>query len=319
MRCRFSLWAETALYGYARGVWPFVLFFLSAGWFLAAHAQDLEPRTYANTPVGLNFLIVGYSYSQGGLSTDPSIPLQNAKLQTNSSVFAYARSLDMFGLSGKFDVVLPASWLSGSAMLAGQSVERTTSGFGDPRFRFSINLYGAPALSLDEFKDYQQDVIVGASVQVTAPGGEYTPEKLVNIGSNRWSVKPELGISKRLGPVTLELSVDGTFYTDNDEFLGNHTRSQDPIYAVQGHIIYSFPYGIWGALDGTFYAGGRTSIDGKQDNNMQENTRLGATIALPIGRNYSTKLYWSTGAVTRFGTSFDTVGIIFQYRFGGGW
>jgi|GEM_PF-1742976 len=179
-------------YRFAQGAWPFVWFFSKVGGFFAmlavAQAQDLEPRAYANTPIGLNFLIVGYSYSQGSLSTDPSIPLRNAKLQTNSSVFAYARSLDVFGLSGKFDVILPTSWLSGSALFAGQSVDRTTSGFGDPKFRFSVNLYGAPALTLDEFKDYQQDIIIGASVQVTAPGGEYTPTKLVNIGSNRWSV-----------------------------------------------------------------------------------------------------------------------------------
>ncbi len=313
--------ARTTAYAYCT-LPRFVWFFSSLAGFFAilavAQAQDLEPRAYANTPVGLNFLIVGYSYSQGGLSTDPSIPLQNAKLQTNSSVFAYARSLDVFGLSGKFDVIQPTSWLAGSATLAGQSVDRTTSGFGDPRFRFSVNLYGAPALSLDEFKDYQQDIIIGASVQVTAPGGEYTPSKLVNIGSNRWSVKPELGISKRFGDLTLELSADATFYTDNNEFLGTHTRSQDPIYALQSHIIYSLPYGIWAALDGTFYAGGDTTIDGKKSNDMQENTRIGATLALPLSRNYSTKLYWSTGVVTRFGTSFDTVGILFQYRFGGG-
>jgi len=309
-------------YRFVQGAWPFVWFLSKVGGFFAilavAQAQDLEPRAYANTPIGLNFLIVGYSYSQGGLSTDPSIPLRNAKLQTNSSVFAYARSLDVFGLSGKFDVILPTSWLSGSAQFAGQSVDRATSGFGDPKFRFSVNLYGAPALTLDEFKDYQQDIIIGASVQVTAPGGEYTPTKLVNIGSNRWSVKPELGISKRFGDLTLELSADGTFYTDNNEFLGTHTRAQDPIYAVQSHIIYSFPYGIWGALDGTFYAGGDATIDGKKSNDMQENTRVGATLVLPLSRNYSTKLYWSTGVVTRFGTSFDTVGILFQYRFGGG-
>lgn len=180
-------------------------------------------------------------------------------MQIHSSIVAYARSLDVWGRSGKFDVVLPAAWLSGSATFAGQPQERNISGLADPKFRFSVNFYGAPALSLAKFGAYQQDVIVGASVQVTAPAGQYDPDKLVNLGTNRWSVKTELGISKRPGPVTLELTGAGTFYTDNDEFLGHQTRSQDPIYSVQGHVIYSFGSGIWGALDGTYYAGGSTT------------------------------------------------------------
>ena len=283
-----------------------------------AGAQDLEPRSYANTPIGLNFLVAGYSYLQGGVTTDPTIPLENAQLQIHSSILAYARSLDVWGRSGKFDVVLPAAWLSGSATFAGQPQERNISGLADPKFRFSVNFYGAPALSLAEFKDYQQDVIVGASVQVSAPGGQYDSDKLVNLGTNRWSVKTELGISKRLGPVTLELTGAGTFYTDNDEFLGHQTRSQDPIYSVQGHLIYSFGSGIWGALDGTYYTGGSTTVDGVKNRDLQENTRFGATLTLPVSRNHSLKLYGSTGVLTRTGSNFDIVGIAWQYRFGGG-
>jgi hypothetical protein len=283
-----------------------------------ACAQDLEPRTYANTPVGMNFLIAGYSYLWGGVTVDPTIPLENAKLQAHGAVFAYARSLDVFGQSGKFDVILPAAWLSGTASFAGQPRERDISGFADPRFRFSVNLYGAPALTLAEFADYEQDVIVGASVQVSVPGGQYDPEKLVNLGTNRWSVKTELGVSKRWGPVTVELAGEGTFYTDNDRFLGHHTRSQDPIYGVQGHLIYSFGHGIWGSLDGTYYTGGSTGLDGRNNRDLQENTRVGATLALPISRNHSVKLYGSTGVSTRTGSNFDLVGIVWQYRFGGG-
>lgn len=283
-----------------------------------ALGQDLEPRAYANTPVGLNFLIAGYSHMWGGVTIDPTIPLKDARLAVESAVFAYARSLEVFGQSGKFDVVLPAAWLSGTASYAGQPREREISGLADPKFRFSANLYGAPALSLAEFADYQQDVIVGASVQVSAPGGQYDPEKLVNLGTHRWSVKTELGVSKRLGSLTLELSGEGTFYTDNDRFLGRHTRSQDPIYAVQGHLIYSFDYGIWGSLDGTYYAGGSTRVDGGPSRDPQENTRVGATLALPVSRNHSIKLYGSTGVLARTGSNFDQVGIAWQYRFGGG-
>jgi hypothetical protein len=283
-----------------------------------AHGQDLEPRTYANTPVGMNFLIVGYTRMWGGVTFDPTIPLENAELTVDSAVFAYARSLDVFGRSGKVDVILPTAWLSGTATVAGQPAEREIAGFADPRFRFSVNFYGAPALNLDEFAQYRQDIIVGASVQVSPPGGQYDPDKLVNLGTNRWSVKTELGVSKRLGDFTLELTGEGIFYTDNDDFFGGHTRSQEPIFGIQGHVIYSFPYGIWGSLGGTYYTGGQTRIDGGMNRDLQENVRVGATLALPVTRHHSVKLYGSTGVSARIGSNFDQVGIAWQYRFGGG-
>jgi hypothetical protein len=281
-------------------------------------AQDLEPRAYANTPVGLNFLLAGYAYSSGGVATDPSLPLQNADLDIHSTLLAYARALDVWGKSGKFDVVLPYSWLSGSAEFAGQAQEREVSGFGDPRLRFSVNFYGAPALTLKEFAGYKQGLIMGASLQVSVPLGQYDTDRLVNIGTNRWFFKPELGLSKAWGPLTLELAAGVTLYTDNRDFLDGKTRVQAPIYAVQGHVIYSLPHGIWVGVDGTYYTGGRTTVDGVEGDDVQKNSRLGVTIALPVGRHHSVKLYASTGASTRTGGDFDTLGIIWQYRWGGG-
>jgi len=186
--------------------------------------QDLEPRAYINTPVGLNFLIAGYGYSTGSVVTDPSLPLQNGHVHLQSTVLAYARALDVWGKSGKFDVVLPSAWASGSATFRGQTREREVFGLADPRFRLSVNLYGAPALALPEFADYQQDLIIGVSLQVSAPLGQYDSSKLLNIGTNRWSIKPELGISKALGPLTLEWDAGVTFYTENHDFLNGMTR-----------------------------------------------------------------------------------------------
>jgi Putative MetA-pathway of phenol degradation len=284
----------------------------------SAHAQDLEPRAYVNTPVGLNFLIAGYGYSEGGVATDPALPLQDTNVKLHSTVFAYARSLDVWGKSGKFDMVLPYAWVSASAKVAGQPRKREVAGFADPRLRFSLNLYGAPALSLPEFADYKQNLIIGASLQVSVPLGQYDSSKLINIGTNRWFVKPELGISKALGPLTLELDAGVTFYTANDDFLGGHTREQDPIYSVQGHLIYNFGRGVWGAVDGTYYTGGRTTLYGVKGNDLQESSRLGLTLALPVTRHNSIKLYASTGVSTRIGSNFDAVGIAWQYRWGGG-
>jgi outer membrane putative beta-barrel porin/alpha-amylase len=283
-----------------------------------ARGQDLEPRTYSNIPVGLNFLIAGYGYSVGGVVTDPSFPLEDGNVQIHSTVLAYARAVDVWGTSGKFDMVLPFAWVSGTATFRGQPREREVSGLADPRLRFSVNLYGAPALSLQEFADYKQELIIGASLQVSAPLGQYDSSKLLNIGTNRWSIKPEIGVSKALGPLTLELDAGVTFYTNNDDFLNGMALEQDPIYAVQGHLIYNFGAGVWGALDATYYTGGRTTVDGVKGDTLQENIRLGLTVALPVNRHHSIKLYASTGAYSRTGSTFNTGGIAWQFRWGGG-
>src|SRR5215831_10214705 len=264
-----------------------------------AAAQDLEPRAYVNTPVGMNFLVAGYGYAAGGVATDPALPLQNAHLQVHSAIMAYARALDVWGRSGKVDVVLPYAWLSGTADVAGEPRARDVSGLADPRLRFSVNLYGAPALALPEFASYKQNFILGASLQVSAPLGQYDADKLVNIGTHRWSFKPELGISKAMGPLTLELTPGVSIYTENYNFFGGKTRAQAPIYAVQGHLTYSVGMGIWVAVDGTYYTGGRTTVDGKEGDDLQKNSRRGATVALPGNRHIAPKLYGSTGVSTR--------------------
>src|SRR6266446_2667531 len=249
---------------------------------MTAQAQDLEPRAYANTPVGMNFLILGYGYSQGDVTVDSSA-IKDAELTVHSAVLGYARALDVWGRAGKLDVVLPYAWLSGSAKVAGQPRDREVSGLGDPRVRVSVLLYGAPALSLAEFADYQPDLILGASFAVTAPLGQYDSDKLVNIGTNRWSFRPEFGISKTFGPVTLELAPSATFYTDNDDFFRGKKLQRDPLYAVQGHVIYHTRFGLWAAIDATYYGGGRTTIDGVPGESLQD-VRVGGTLAIPIDR-----------------------------------
>lgn len=283
-----------------------------------ASAQDMEPRTYANTPVGLNFLIAGYARTEGGVATDPALPIDNTRIELNSGVLAYARAIDVYGKSAKFDVVLPYTSLEGTATVIDQERNREVSGLADPRFDFSWNFFGAPALSVEEFAAYEQDTIAGFNLEVSVPGGQYDAEKLVNLGTNRWSIKPELGVSKRLGPVTLELASGVRFYTDNEDFFGGKLRSQDPIYSFQGHVIYNLGYGIWVAADALFYTGGQTRVDGLKNNDNLENVRAGGTLALPVNRYNSIKLYYSTAVSGTRGSQFDVTGIAWQYRFGGG-
>jgi len=279
--------------------------------------QSLEPRLYSNAPVGLNFVLGGYGFSTGSAITDPSVAVEDGELEVHSPFAAYARSFGLWGKSAKFDVVVPYSFLSGTAKVNGVPAERTVDGFADPSFRVSMNFIGAPALSLVEFKDYQQDFVLGGSLQVLAPFGQYDSSRLVNIGTHRWTIKPELGLSKTFGPVVLELAGAVAFYSDNDDFQGQ-TRTQEPIYSVQGHVVYKFRNGIWLAVSSTYYTGGRSTTDGVDNPDAQSNSRLGATLAIPVNKRNSIKLYASSGVSTRTGSDFDTYGLAWQYRWGGG-
>ena len=279
-------------------------------------AQQLEPRFYVNTPTGINSLLAGYSYTEGNVASDPSLPIDDADLRTNSAVLVLARTLGIRGRSSKVDVVVPYTWLSGTALVDGDPVRREVSGFADPRFRYSVNFHGAPALSMREFSGYRQDLILGGSLQVTVPVGQYDDSKGINLGTNRWTFKPELGLSKAWGPWSVDVAMAATLYTDNRDFLGDGTVSQDPLYSVQTHIVRDFPSRAWLALDGTWYRGGRTTVDDVSRDTLQRNARLGLTLALPVARHHAIRIYGSTGVSTRTGNDYDEVGLAWQYLWG---
>lgn len=268
--------------------------------------------------MGVNFLIVGYARTWGGVSFDTSVPLTDPKLRIDGPILAYARSIDLWGKSGKVDVIVPTAHLSGHALYRGERVQRDVSGMGDPLLRLSVNLIGAPALDAAAFRAYRPDLIVGASLQVSAPLGQYDSDRLVNLGSNRWWVRPEVGASKTVGRWTVEGKAGVTFYTVNREFFGGNRRSQSPLYSAQAHVIYNFPGGAWGSLDATYFTGGRTTLNDVVNRDLQRNWRLGLTVARPITRRHSIKLNASRGVSARTGNDYDLVGIAWQYRWGGG-
>jgi len=284
----------------------------------ALHAQSLEPRAYAHTPIGLNFAIVGYGYTDGDVVLDAAVPVEGGNVSSNGLVLAYAKSFGLWGKSGKFDATLPYGWASGTATYRGEPVQRDVDGFGDPSLRFTWNFIGAPALTLSEFRTHHPGWLVGASLRVELPLGQYDADKAMNLGTNRWSFKPEVGASQALGPWILEGSFGVTYFTDNDDFFGGHARKQSPLYAAQAHLIYSFNPGLWAALDATYYAGGRTSVDGALNNDLQQNWRWGGTLSKSVDPRNSVKLYFSSGATARTGTNFQTVGIGWQHLWGAG-
>jgi hypothetical protein len=193
------------------------------------------------------------------------------------------------------------------------------SGFGDPRFRFSVNVFGSPALTAKQFPDYKQDFIVGVSLQVSAPLGQYDDTKLLNLGNNRWSFRPELGFSKAWGPWTLEVAPSVTLFTDNSNFFYGQNFEQAPLYLVRTSLMHNFDSGAWISLDGIYFRGARTTVDGDKGDNEQENVRAGLTLALPMDRQNSIKLNAGTGIYTRTGSQFSNIVIAWQYRWGEGY
>ena len=283
-----------------------------------ALAQSMEPLSYSNAPIGLNFLIVGGTHQTGSVLVDPTLPVKDVTAEVNTATLAYSHVFDFWGQSGSLAFVLPNAWLTASGEVFDQARSISRNGLADMTLRLAVNLLGAPSLTLREFASYQQDTIVGVTLLVTAPTGQYDPSKLVNIGTNRWSFKPEVGISKALGPWTLEAAAAVTLYTDNDDFFNGNTRSQAPLYSVEGHVIYNAPSGIWGSLDLTYFGGGRTTINGTLNNDLQQNWRLGGTLTFPVDRFNSIKVYASSGVAARTGNDVDLIGLAWQVRWGAG-
>jgi hypothetical protein len=285
---------------------------------LPSAAQELEPGAYSVSPVGLNFLVATYNWSGGDLSFDPALPVEDAEATINSAVVAYVRSLDVFGRSGNVGILVPYSVGHIQGNYIGEFTEVDRSGFRDPAVRFALNLYGAPAMDLEEFASYRQKTSVGVSIVVALPLGEYDPTKLINLGSNRFSFKPEIGLSRALGKWTLELYGGVWLFTDNQDFYGGKTREQDPLGSAQVHVLYTFRPRLWIAVDGNFYSGGTTTVDGRRNLDLQKNSRIGATFSFPLGARQSVKVAFSRGAYTTIGADFTAIVAGCQYIWGAG-
>lgn len=279
----------------------------------AAAAQQLEPRAYAPSPVGLNIVGTPYLYQTGAVITDPSLPIKDVDAKINILNVFYDRTFSFFGRSASAIITVPYVWAKVTGEVGEQARTVTRSGQGDMLMRFSTNIFGGPALTPQEFAHTKQGTTLGASLIVSMPTGQYDGTKLINIGTNRWAFKPELGLSCPFGKWTFEFYTAVWFYTANDDFFGGNRRTQEPIPVLQGHVGYTFRPGLWLALDGTWYTGGQTTVDGVLNADRLKNSRFGATLAVPLGHGHSIKVGWAKGATTRIGQDFTTTGLTYQY------
>jgi hypothetical protein len=276
-------------------------------------AQELEPRAYSPNPTGANFVVLGYGHSKGDVVFDASLPVQNVEAKINTTSLLYGRTFGVLGRSASAGVALPYVWGSIEGEVAESFRRITRSGLADLRLRLAVNLVGGPAIGPRDFASRRPATTLGASLSLVAPTGQYDPAKLINLGSNRWSWKPELGLSHPRGRWVFELYGGAWFFTDNDNFYGGSRREQQPIGTLQGHVGYTFKPRLWLAGDATLYSGGRSTVDGVRKDDLQRNSRLGLTLALPVGRRHSIKFAWATGFTTRIGGDFDTLAVAWQY------
>lgn len=285
-----------------------------------AFGQELEPRAFSPAPVGINFVVATYGYSTGHLFVDPALPVEDATADLQQAVGMYVRTFGFFGKSAKALAIVPFASGKWEGRVADEFVSTSRTGMGDPRVAISVNFLGAPALGVRQFAGtYREETVAGASLQVIVPLGEYDSSKLINLGSNRWAFRPQIGLSSKLGPKwTVEVSASAWLFTDNDDFWGGQKREQDSIYAGQVHVLYSIRGASWAGAHFAYGQGGRTRADGVVKNDEQTNTRLGVTFALPLGRRHSAKLLYVNGISTRIGADFDSINLAYQYRWGGG-
>ena len=269
-------------------------------------AQEIEARQYSNAPIGINFVTGGIAQAKSG------------SYRLTTEAVNLTRIIDVFGQSGRVSLLLPYAQLTGSGNMGSQSMIASAEGLSDPVIKVSANLYGAPALSLDEFKSYQQDLIIGTSLAASIPWGKYNSDQMLNVGANRSVIQPGIGASQAIGPWRLELAVMATIYTSNANFLGGNTLSQNPMYSTETHVIYYFQNTAWISADATYFTGGQKFVNGSAISGSQENWRFGSTFSYPINKQNSIRLTGSKGVYSNTNTSYDAVGVSWQFRWGGG-
>jgi hypothetical protein len=286
-----------------------------------AWAQDLSPRAYVNTPLHSNAITLTYSYFNGSIDFNGLLPVTGAKGVYSVPILTYYHAFALFGHSANFVVALPYGIGKFSGTMGGELVNQYRSGLTDSVYRLSVNLKGGPALAPREFVKWKQKTLIGVSLKMVAPTGQYDPTKLINWGTNRWSFKPEIGVSRRWKKTLLDAYGGAWFYTENDDFWGRNalfparrTQTRAPVASFEAHLSYDFKPMLWISLDGNFWWGGTTSVNGvKNPQTEQRNSRLGATASFPLKQHQALKVSYSNGTYTLFGGEYQNLSIAWQY------
>ncbi len=282
----------------------------------SAYAQELEPRTYANTPIGINWFTVGYGYSSGNVLLDPALPVEDLDGKMNIGILGYGRTFSLLNRNAKLKIFVPYAFGDWQGNFEGDATTREARGFGDFRAKLEWNFYGAPALSGAKYQSYQQKTIIGTSILIVAPTSDYNSDKLLNLGSNRWSIRTELGVSRAIGKWTVEFAGNVSWFNDNNNYFGGNTLSQDPLYVAKTHLIYKFRPGMWLGGSLGYGRGGQSFINGEPRANEQKNLRYGMTFAYSFNQQHGIRASYTAAENSGAGTEFDAFGLGYKYAWG---
>jgi hypothetical protein len=277
-----------------------------------AMAQELEPRSYSASPIDSNFAVGAVSNSTGTVPLDPSLPLSDVRPAINTAVLSFTHTFRLGNRTANWAFSVPYIGGHVSAVVDNQAEALSRYGFADFRARFGINLLG-PALTPAEFARRRPSTTLGVSVTVIMPTGTYDRTQLVNIGSNRWTFKPEIGLEQPMGKWFADVSAGVWVFGDNTDYVGGRVLRQAPLDIFQVHAGYVFRQNQWIAIDANYYARGATSVNGATSINSLDNSRFGLTFSQPVGSGLSAKLSWSRWLSGRFGQKFSTVAAALQY------
>lgn len=291
-----------------------------------AHAQDLTPRAYVVTPLRTSAVLVTDVFNQGDLNFEGAVPIEDATGTINGLALGFYHSLAVFGRSANVNLVLPYGTGAFEGLVLGEPYSTDRSGLFDIPIRLAVNLAGGPALTPAEWVKWRQKTLLGVSLKVTIPVGQYDPTKLINLGSNRWAFKPELGLSHRVGNWLFDAYGAAWFFTKNSEFFsrnmyyaGTRSQTQDPIGITELHLSYDVRPRLWVSFDGNFWYGGKTTVSGTENpNTLQKSSRIGVTASIPLTTHQSVKLGFADGAYARFGGDYFILSAAWQYSWIGG-
>jgi hypothetical protein len=282
-------------------------------WPVLASAQELEPGAFWPLPRGLNIVTGVGGFNWGDVTFDPALPVEDASARITTTAFSFTRAFNLAGRSANAGVSLPVVGGHVEGLYLGEHAEVDRFGLGDPRIRLAVNLYGAPTMTPREFASYRQRFIVGVSFVAVPPLGQYDSTKVINLGTNRWSFKPEIGLSQTYGKWVVEFMIGAWFFTDNTDFFGGRTREQDRIVATQFHFTRRFSSAMWLAADANFYQGGQTTVGGTENLDLQKNSRIGATFSKGLGGGHAIRASVSRGAYTTIGADFTSIAFAYNY------
>lgn len=243
------------------------------------HTQDIEPRRWSSMPLGVNVIAAGYGYTWGDVFFDPVLGAEDVTYTGNGFVAGYVRPFRLGNKLARVDVLLPFSFSRWEGLLDGVAESANRTGFADPRVRLSLNLTGPPPTGPKELQEYRATHPVfttfGVSLAITLPLGQYSNTNLINLGGNRFVIRPQAGMLHYWGPWSYELTASILFFSRNSDFFNDGELKQRPLFALQTHLIRQFKKRYWGSLSAG-YNQGAASIANQQFNDDQRSNFIGA-------------------------------------------